>query len=318
MLSRIGTFGQQRLILDATLRTQSRLSETQLQLATGKKTQQFSGIPRDAPRLINLKNELAKSEQFLQNIAQAEKRLELMNFSVERIDELAREMRSILRNSLHGDAADAISLPSIAEQFLQQAVDLLNQRDDSRFLFAGARTDTVPVDLSNGTYTPPAPPPFDATPDTGYYQGDAAVQEARIDDNVVMQYGLTADASAFEKVIRAFDHIAQLTITGPITPAQNQVIDDAITALNEALADNGLQKTVRDFSADIALDLRTLDAQRDQHNDFINFAIDSIADIENVDTVETIATLNFQQVQLEASFQLIARVSSLSLNNFLR
>ena len=104
----------------------------------------------------------------------------------------------------------------------------------------------------------------------------------------------------------------------PITPAENQVIDDAITALSEALDNNGLQKTVSDFSADVSLKLRTLDAQRDKHNDFINFAIDSIADIENVDTAETISKLNFQQVQLEASFQLIARVTSLSLSNFLR
>ena len=318
MLSRIGTFGQQQLILDATLRTQGSLVETQLQLATGKKTQQFSGIPQDTPRLVNLKNEMARSEQFLLNITHTERRLELMNFSLEGIDELGREMRSVLRNSLHGDAANTINLPNIANQFLAQAVDLLNQRDDSRHLFAGGRTDTLPVDLGNGVYTAPAPPPFDPTPDTGYYQGDATIQEVRIDETFVLQYGVTADESAFEKIIRALDSIAQITFSSPITPAENQVIDDAITALSEALDNNGLQKTVSDFSADVSLKLRTLDAQRDKHNDFINFAIDSIADIKNEDTAETISKLNFQQVQLEASFQLIARVTSLSLSNFLR
>ena len=318
MVTRIGTFANQQLILDATLRTQSQLAETQLQIATGKKSQSFSGLSLETSRLVNLKNELAKSEQFVENIANVEKRLSLMNLSLENIDEIAREMRTFLRASQNGDAAETNNLSQIADQYLNQVVDLLNQRDDSRFLFAGGRTGTKPVDLNNGVYTAPAPPPFDATPDTGYYEGDASVPEARIDDNLVLQYGILASEPAFEKIIRALDHVKQITFSTPITTAEKQVINDAIVALTEATEGNGADKTVGELAAEVALDMRLIDSERERHAEFINFASNTIAEIENVDTAEAISKLNFQQVQLEASFAVISRIGTLSLTNFLR
>lgn len=317
MVARIGTFTGQQLILDATLRNQARLADTQLQVATGKKSQTFSGLEQDVPRLTNLKNDLAKSEQYVDNIESVTKRLEFMTFGLEQIDDIAREMRSLITASLNGDAADTNNLQELAQQYLDQVVEIMNLRDDSRYLFAGGKTDTPPVDLANGVYTAPAPPPFDATVDTGYYQGDTTISEVRIDDDVIVQYGITADESAFEKIIRSLDHVAQTTFGTPITAADKAMLNDAITALTEATEDNGTDKTIAELTADVVLDIRMLDSQKDKHEHFINFASESISDIENVDTAEAVTFLNFQQVQLEASYQLIARIGSLSLARFL-
>jgi len=61
-----------------------------------------------------------------------------------------------------------------------------------------------------------------------------------------------------------------------------------------------------------------LDSLRDKHNNFLQFSQDSIAKIENIDPAEVITALNFEQIQLEASFTTIARIKTLSLTNFLR
>lgn len=318
MVTRIGTFTNQKLILDATLRNQARLGETQLQIATGKKSQTFSGLQQDVPRLSNLKNDLAKSDQFVANIDTVMKRLNLMEFGLEQIDDFAREMRTLIRSAQNGNAADTINLQELAQQFLDQITEIMNLRDDSRYLFAGGKTDTRPVDLANGVYTAPVPPPFDATVDTGYYNGDAAVSEVRIDDNVVVQYGVLASEPAFEKIIRALDHVAQTTFGTPITTAEKTMLNDVITALTEAVEDNGTDKTIGELTADVVLDMRLLDSQRTKHQEFANFATETIADIENVDTAEAVTFLNFQQVQLQVSYELIARIGSLSLTNFLR
>ena len=317
MVTRIGTFTSQKLILDATLRNQSRLSDLQLQVATGKKSQTYSGLDLDVSRLTNLKNDLAKSQQYVDNIDTVTKRLNFMEFGLEQIDGIARDMRSLIRNSLNGNAADTNNLQELAQQYLDQVTEIMNLRDDSRYLFAGGKTDTKPVDLSNGVYTPPTPPPFDATADTGYYQGDTTISEVRTDDNVVVQYGITADQSAFEKIIRALDNVAQTTFSTPITTAQKQMLNDAITTLTEATEDNGTEKTIGELTADVVLDITMLDSQKTKHEQFINFTSGSISDIENVDTAEAVTKLNFQQVQLQASYELIARVGSLSLVNFL-
>jgi flagellar hook-associated protein 3 FlgL len=318
MVTRIGTFTNQQLILEATLRNQSRLSDTQLQVATGKKSQSFSGISQDASRLTNLKNELAKSDQYIQNIDTVTKRLDLMEFGLEQVDDMAREMRSLIRANLNGDAATTVNLSSLAQQFLDQTVEIMNMRDDSRYLFAGGKTDTKPVDLANGVYTSPTPPPFDTTADTGYYEGDGSIAEVRIDNSVVVQYGVLANESAFEKVIRAFDHIAQTTFSNPVTPAEKQMMNDAINLLTEAVEDNGTSKTIGEITGDVVLDLRMLDSQREKHQEYMNFASTSIGDIENVDTAEAVTMLNFQQVQLQASYELVARIGTLSLANYLR
>lgn len=318
MVTRIGTFTSQQQILNATLQTQARYAETELQVATGKRSQTFGGLGVDATRLTNLKNEISQSEQFIKNIDNVMKRLDLMEFGLEQIDGFAREMRSIIRASLNGDAANTNNLQEVAQQFLDQITEIMNLRDDSRYLFAGGKTDTQPVDLGNGVYTAPAGPPFDATPDLGYYQGDTTISEVRIDDNVVVQYGISANESAFEKIIRALDHVAQTTFTDPITAAEKTMLNDAITALTEAVEDNGADKTVGELAADVVLDIRFLDSQRDKHQQYINFTTETVADIENVDTAEAVTRLNFQQVQLQASYELIARVGTLSLANFLR
>src|SRR3546814_14551927 len=99
---RIGTLALQQLLINTTLRTQHRVMIAQGQVATGKKTQQFSGIPEDASRLVNIKSELARTDQFQENIIIAEKRLKLMGFSLDEIDNIARAFRSQLSNALNG------------------------------------------------------------------------------------------------------------------------------------------------------------------------------------------------------------------------
>ena len=76
--TRVATLAQQQMITSSALRTQRNVNDLQVQIASGKKTQAFSGIADDASRLVNLKSELAQAEQFLQNITITEKRLDLM------------------------------------------------------------------------------------------------------------------------------------------------------------------------------------------------------------------------------------------------
>ncbi|MGE4220451.1 MAG: hypothetical protein AB7G39_13470 [Alphaproteobacteria bacterium] len=316
-VTRVGTAAQQQLVINAALRAQGRVLDTQAQLATGKKTQVYSGIANDTNRLITVKSDLAKAEQFIENTKNVEKRLDLMSFAVETIDSTARSFRTSLTNAINGDGANVIDLPAQAGAFVDQIVELLNTRDDSRYLFAGGKINAKPVDLGNGVYTPPAPPPFDAVADTGYYEGDAVQQSVRIDQGYELPYGINADASAFEKVLRAMDNIAQMTFSNPVTAAEQQTIRDAITTLTEAIDDNGTEPTLSGLLNNVSLNIKIVTEQREKHENFINLAEDTVADIENVNTAETVARINYEQVQLEASYNAIARVSNLSLNNFL-
>lgn len=320
-MTRVATLAQQQLITSNALRTQRNVSELQVQVASGKNTQAFSGIADDAGRLVNLKSELSQAEQFIQNITITEKRLDLMAFALDQIEDIARKARTDFAGAINGSAADDIQLSLLAQASLDQVVEILNSKDDGRFLFAGGAVETKPVNLSNAAYTAPvpgSPPTFVQTVETGYYQGDSIVQSTRADDGFNVSYGMKADEVAFEKLIRTLDNVSNVTFTDPITTQEKTFLRDAITELTELLDNNGTDKTLSDLRADIGLDRVVLDSLKDKHTNFLQFAQDSISEIENVNTAEAVSLLNFEQIQLEASFTTIARIQTLSLSNFLR
>jgi len=319
--SRVSTLAQQQLITSNALRTQRNVNDLQVQIASGKKTQSFSGIAENAGRLVNLKSELSQAEQFIQNITITEKRLDLMAFAMDQIEGIARKARTDFATALNGSEADDIQLSLMAQASLDQIVEIFNTKDDSRFLFSGGAIETKPVNLSNAAYTAPvpgSPPIFVQTVETGYYQGDAVVQSTRADDGFSIAYGINADESAFEKLIRTLDNVSNVTFTDPITAQEKTFLTAAMTELTELIDNNGVDKTLSELRADIGLDRVILDNIRDKHNDFLQFSKDSIAEIENIDSAEVITSLNFEQIQLEASFTTIARIQTLSLSNFLR
>ena len=317
-MTRVGTFAQQQLTLFRSLSTQQRIFDSQTQVASGKKCQEFSGIARDVNRLVTIRSELQRVEQFTVNIISVDKRLKLMEFTLNQVETVAREFRTQLNASLNGNAAGQLSLAATASGLRDQIVDLLNTRDDSRYLFAGGKVDTRPVQLDNGVYVVPSPPPFPSTTNTAYYEGDNVAQKVRIDGSFVVDYGVTADAAAFEKIIRSLDSIAQTTFTQPITATEQQVIKDAVTALGLALDNGGADKTVAELFADTALDRKLLNDVQNKHDNFIAFATNTIGEIENINTADAVATLNFEQVQLEATFITLVRVQQLTLTSFLR
>jgi flagellar hook-associated protein 3 FlgL len=318
-MARISNLAQHNISLFTTLNTQSRVFKSQTEVSSGLKSQDFAGINRDAGRLVNIKNELERTEQFEENIGVTERRLELMGFSLERIEEVSRDFRTTLLNAKNGETADIIGLPALAQGLLDQVSDLMNIRDESRYLFAGGSIQTKPVQLDNGTYTPPTVPPFPAAANTDWYEGDAVIQQSRVDQDFVVTYGITADSNALEKVVRAFDAISEISFSSPPAAAEVQAIDDAVTLLTEALEDNpGGEKTVSELFGQVELNRKLVNDVSVKHENFIQFAVTSIADIEQVDLAEAVATLNFEMVGLEASFTALARVQQLSLSDFLR
>ena len=228
-------------------------------------------------------------------------------------------IRISLLGARNGDAANVVSLPTLAQGLLDQIVDLLNVRDESRFLFSGGNIRDRAVDLNNGTYTPPTVPPFPSAANLDYYGGDSVVQQARIDENFVVNYGVRANESSIEKIIRSFDSISEITFSSPASTAQVAAIDAAVTLLTEALdVDPSGQKTIGTLYAEVELNRALLNDIKTKHENFTAFAERSIIDIEQIDTAEAITRLNIEQVTLEASFTVIARIQRLTLATFLR
>ena len=104
----------------------------------------------------------------------------------------------------------------------------------------------------------------------------------------------------------------------PITDNERTFLTAAVAELTELIDNNGVDNTLADLRADIGLAQTALESIKGKHTNFLKFAQDSIAKIENIDVAEAGTALHFEQIQLEASFTTIARLQTLSLSNFLR
>ncbi len=307
-MTRISNIAQHNLTISQIFETQSRLQRAQLQLSTGKKSPNYSGIAIDSQRLINLESSRSRTDQFVTNNRIVTLRLQTMELSVANVFEAASKLKTILVNGLNAFNASEFSLNLEADNLLQEVAKQLNIKIGDRFLFAGNITDTAPVNLTAAGYSAP-PTIYPSNADTGYFQGDSTRVKVRAADDFDVTYGVTADEAGFEKLIRAL----QLAKTASTSPTIDRLrLQEALAMVNEAIAD------IPNIRSRIGASLNALDKADVGHSDLLIFVEKTISDIENVDITATVARLAADQVLLEASFLTIARLRDLSLTNYLR
>jgi len=144
---RISTAGIHHAALTALLNQQSILSNTQTQIASGKRVQTPADDPVAAVHIMELQRALAESDQFNRNADMAKNRLTLeeqaladANTLIQRVHEL-----TVQGNSASVDPASRKMLATEVRSRLKELVDIANRRDaNGEYLFSGYATTTQP------------------------------------------------------------------------------------------------------------------------------------------------------------------------------
>ncbi|MCZ6722076.1 MAG: flagellin [Proteobacteria bacterium] len=298
---RVANLAQHTFFLNNVLNLQSRTFEQQAQIATGKKALNYSGIARDAKRLITLEGSKSQTAQFVENNQRVIARAERMDAAVSGIFDAASELRTTLIQRLNDAGGDMVNLSLIAQNLLDSVGSLLNSDEDGRFLFSGSMTDTPPVQ-----FPVPDPASFGVL-DNNYYQGDNIQLTVRADVNLTVTYGMGADRIGFQRIIGAL----KAAVEGHATNDKG-LIESALSLVNTAIAD------LADYRNELGNTLLTLDDTNSRHRDFVVYLDNQISNIEDVDITEAIIRLTENQTILEASFLTVSRLSNLNLSDFLR
>lgn len=164
-MNRVATFAVQQLSLSQTLETQRKLVDSQIQVSSGKVSPNFLGVATDSRRLVNLEGSLTATEGYNKNIDLLERRLGMMEAKVGEAFDLASEFRTLLISALTGNNASDVALNQRAGDMLGTLAGLVNIKQDDRYLFAGSRVGTQPIDLS--VLLAPTPPLVSAAEFTG-------------------------------------------------------------------------------------------------------------------------------------------------------
>lgn len=308
---RVATFATHQLSLAQQMRTQADWELANIQASSGQQSRDYAGIAVDSRRLINLETLIATTDSYNANIDITEHRLQGMETNVSALFDIASTFRTQLIEALNANNAEVAAINQNAGVMLDEAVGLLNLKQDDRYLFAGSATDTAPVELAafdpdDAAYDPNDP----SLANMGYYAGNDSVLSVRIDENVVLDYGVTAEESGFEKLLRAL-HLAKTASTAP-GAVDKARLEAALDLANQAIED------VPNIQTRIGTTRARLEDTKSAHVETQLFAEQEIGEIENVDVVQTMTRISQLQLQLEASYMVTAQMAGVTLMNFLR
>jgi len=249
---------------------QNNLDLLTTQISTGKKTQQFSGLGTDILRSQRARADINSLEQYTTNIQNSQRRIQLMNGSLEQV----RTQTNLIANGLtvgvqEGDAPDFEVTQRLAGDVYDFIIDLINTKDGDRFLFAGADSSIKPIEDNGlfdsvlGTFVPDdtdiANPPFQASGYIGDW-GDGTITteefiasyqatnenilgysealisgttgdvRVRVDDNSDFDYTVLGNTEGLKEIVLA------LGVLKNLPPPEN-----APGALNDPLATNAIE-----------------------------------------------------------------------------
>lgn len=310
MTTRISNLASSRLIQSAIAQTQERMNDSQIKLTTKFKAQTYAGFADDANKLVTLESTRRRVDQFLNESSNLKLRMDTALNSIDSLKKSLDDTQKLIKDVLDdGNLPNGIDKDSFADVKISEIKDFLNVRVAGRFIFAGSLTDTKPVDPGDMTTAPT----YDASYNTSsepsfYYKGDDTKLKARLDEGVEIQYGVTADNPAFEKLIRAVRIIRSTPSNDPNIQAKYQEAADLCDQAQTGL--EGLELNVGTKLEQLVSTGKTLKTTKD-------FIDGNVTDIETADPAQTSAELLNDQNMLEASYNILVRLSNLSLTKYL-
>jgi flagellin-like hook-associated protein FlgL len=149
-MERIASFAASNHVLGHVMRSQNRMMAAEEQVSSGKIAQTYAQLDGETRRLLSMENARTLTQQFVRTNEAMQGRLEMVETSLSAVDETLRDFRALLNE--HGgneplDEQQVIEMQTWAFRALEEMEAFLNSKFDGRYLFAGSRATTEPIDL---------------------------------------------------------------------------------------------------------------------------------------------------------------------------
>jgi flagellar hook-associated protein 3 FlgL len=284
---------------------QNKLATTQAQLAVGKQILSPSAAPDQAAAIQRLKGEIQRQDSHIRTLDVAMRRYTAEETALSSSNDLLIRMKELgiqaANDTLGPDDRKAIGVEMKALR--DQLLSLGNTRDDSgNYLFSGTRVNTPAfAENSNGDVV---------------YQGDQT--QTRIPAGVERTVQFTRSGTdVFSRVLRSdgqsvgfFNALDQM-IEG-MNNNETSPIEQGIADLNQmhnnltlSQAQNGSEQIV-------------VQSQRDVLDETVLRLKSTLSEIEDLDYTEAVTRMNKEMMGLEAAMGSFAKISGLTLFDYIR
>ena len=304
-MPRISTFAASQSAIMDLMNAQRSVFDAQKQLATGKRADDLKGIGYRAEALAAAYAARDRAEAYKEAATRTEARLEVQDVALERISDALMKLRVDLTT------ANPDFIMDQATQTFDEIRSALGARHAGAFVFAGTRSDTDPVAITDITDLVPMADASEA------FQNSDRKAQVQLDQNIVHDAGPLANDVATEsfailKRIAEFDAGAQGPFGTPNNAAQTaamqaelQNIITAIDNMNDVIAENG------------ALQAR-VETENNSLGDRAVFLTRMIGDLEDIDMAEAATRFEQARTAVDVSARTFSTLSQVSLLPFLR
>jgi flagellar hook-associated protein 3 FlgL len=344
-MTSISTSGQFFRIQTQNLAIQARMTEYSEQSSTGKKGTVYGALGSDVRQSIDLRGNVAELDTYQKNIATAKLRVTSAVETMDRIKNVARDVRDQLTKLSGNPPPDQTVVKDIAKRGYDEVAQLLNTKVEGRYIFAGSDIDNAPfpdagqffTDIqtevnnyaANGAAATVTATTTIATDDTYFstalQAADPSPLRARVDRNLDISYQVRANGpesptppagqiAPFREILRSLATAANLTYdtTNPGS------FDDFQSLLNTTrLSLDTAAKNVDNHVGILGSAAARMKALDTQHDETTVTLKTGVGDVEDVDMAETISKLQLVQTQLQASYKVTATLQKVNLIDFI-
>ncbi|ODS32173.1 MAG: flagellar hook-associated protein FlgL [Candidatus Scalindua rubra] len=278
----------------------SQMSKLQEQISTGKKINRPSDEPAGARKILNLRSEDLRLDQFSSNIQTATQSLEFGESVLQNTSNMIQRVQELTMQGV-SDTVDQNGRNIIASeinQLLESVLQSANSSRSGRYAFAGTKTTTVPFEATRNSKGEISTVTYKGNREKIEYQiGPATtVQINQPGDEVFM------DNKLFDTIIKIRDNLAN----GTVAFARNELdnLDNAFNSILNSIAKSGgvtsTLELVDNRIADTKLSLK-----------------DVLASTESADITELVLKLKEQENIFQASLASGALIFRTSILDFL-
>lgn len=270
----------------------------QEQVASGLNINRPSDDPLSARQVLNLEGKLKESQQYGSNITKGQLWLSMTDTALTGVSDVVDQVKSIASSMVTDVTDTTINSVNVAQlkELKKQLVDLANTKLGDQYIFAGFQNNAVPFD-DNGNAT----------------GSTAGAINVDIDRDSPAQINVSGE-KLFLGTGGAGDY-------GPINIFDE--IDNLIGATTVAQVQTGIQKMkdatnqVVSAQADVAGRQIRFEAAQTMATRNQNTLKNMISDIQNVDYAKAGVELSQQQTAFQAALSTTAKITNLSLLDYL-
>lgn len=147
-INSVATLSQNLLLQSNVRNMQTQLDKLQLQIASGKKTDVYSGLGSTSRMTLDFHRQKEQVQNYRDTIASTQARIGVVDKALTRVTEIATEFRAkYLQNRTYMDTDPTVRavFQSEAQSAIKEINQLLNSSYEGRYLFSGRLISTPPM-----------------------------------------------------------------------------------------------------------------------------------------------------------------------------